>query len=275
MYNAIANDGTMVEPYLVDAVTDNGTVVKQMEPKIVKEAICQPATLGKIRACLNGVCQDPEGTGYTLLKDLPFKVAGKTGTALVANGKRGYGDKVYQASFAGYFPANDPQYTCVVVIINKPHAAKFYGASVAGPVFKEIAQRLYTLYVKQDDSANIAKQNLQVSKDTTHYKYIGNSNDFGRFFNMMGVQYNYKPNNSVGDIVGVYNDNNKVAVSNDVVTTGKNMPDLKGMTLKDALYICENMGLKVAVVGRGRVEGQSIAMNSIVARGEVVKLNLN
>ena len=81
------------------------------------------------------------------LKALTYPVAGKTGTALVADGKNGYGDHIYQSSFVGYFPADNPQYTCVVVIKNKPHAALFYGASVAGPVFKEIADRLVTLNV--------------------------------------------------------------------------------------------------------------------------------
>jgi cell division protein FtsI (penicillin-binding protein 3) len=77
-----------------------------------------------------------------LFKNTPYKVAGKTGTALVANGNRGYADKIYQSSFAGYFPADDPQYTCVVIIVNKAHAAVYYGAAVAGAVFKEISDQL-------------------------------------------------------------------------------------------------------------------------------------
>ena len=100
-----------------------------------------------MQECLEGVVV--EGTGKSLQSSY-YRIAGKTGTALVANGNRGYADKIYQSSFAGYFPADNPQYTIIVVIKNKPHAANFYGASVAGPVFKEISDQIYSLKVSQN-----------------------------------------------------------------------------------------------------------------------------
>ena len=110
------------------------------------DSICSSRTLAQLRDMLEGVVLN--GTA-TKLQTPYYRIAGKTGTALVANGSRGYADKIYQSSFAGYFPADDPQYTCVVVIKNKPHAAKFYGGTVAGPVFREVADKLYALAVQK------------------------------------------------------------------------------------------------------------------------------
>ncbi len=107
----------------------------------MKDSICINSTLQQLQECLEGVML--EGTGKAFKEQL-LQIAGKTGTALVANGNRGYDDKIYQSSFAGYFPADDPQYTIIVAIKNKPHAADFYGAAVAGPVFKEIADQIYS-----------------------------------------------------------------------------------------------------------------------------------
>src|SRR4030095_166503 len=139
LYNAVANDGKMMRPYLVNSVQQNGTILRKYEPEILNEAICSESTLNQLKACLQGVCGEEAGTGYDLFKGRPYQVAGKTGTALVANGNRGYADHIYQSSFAGYFPVNDPQYSCIVVIKNKPFAKKYLGASVAGPVFREVA----------------------------------------------------------------------------------------------------------------------------------------
>jgi cell division protein FtsI (penicillin-binding protein 3) len=142
LYNAVANNGRMMKPYLVSAIQESGVTVKQFQPTALVEKICSDQTLRQLKECLNGVCQDKEGTGFKLFKGDFYAVAGKTGTALVANRSRGYADHIYQATFVGYFPASAPKYTCIVVIKNKPFAKKFYGADVAGPVFKEVADRL-------------------------------------------------------------------------------------------------------------------------------------
>ena len=99
------------------------------------------------------MCHSNEGTARKLFKDNQYLVGGKTGTSFVVDNKTNYADKIYQSSFAGFFPANNPQYTCVVVIVNKQNALLHFGAEVAGPVFKEIADRLYTTYVKNTASS--------------------------------------------------------------------------------------------------------------------------
>ena len=117
--------------------------------EVLEEAICSESTLKQLQESLFSVCHEEGGTGLKLFKNSPYQVAGKTGTALVANGKKGYSDHIYQSSFAGYFPAKNPKYSMIVVIKNKPFAKKYYGAAVAGPVFKEVSDKLYALDVER------------------------------------------------------------------------------------------------------------------------------
>lgn len=263
LYNAVANNGKMLKPYLVNTVVEKGKVVKQIEPVVVNEKICSEETLKQLNECLRGVCT--EGTATSLFKKAPYTVAGKTGTALVADGNRGYADKIYQSSFAGFFPAENPQYTIVVVVKNKPHAAKFYGAAVAGPVFKEISDRLYTLYVKQNDTYYTANS----QKDTSWFQYAGNTNEVKQVFSKLKM--NYATPAKETDVVSVISQNGKAALYN-INVTQKQMPSLKGLALKDAVAICENIGLKVAVNGRGKVINQSVQAGSSIAKGQMITI---
>lgn len=264
LYNAVANKGKMLKPYLVNAITENGKIVKQVEPVIVNERICSDETLKQLNECLRGVCT--EGTAASLFKKSAYSVSGKTGTALVANGNRGYADKIYQSSFAGFFPSEDPQYTIVVVIKNKPHAAKFYGASVAGPVFKEISDRLYTLYVTQNNSYYTAVA------DTSWFQYAGQSHEVKHVFSKLNMKY--ASAGSETDYVSVVSQGGKAAVYN-ISIQQTQMPALKGMALKDAISVCENIGLKVAVKGKGKVISQSVLPGSMIAKGQLISLELN
>jgi cell division protein FtsI (penicillin-binding protein 3) len=142
LYNAVANNGRMMKPFLVSSIQESGVTVKENEPTVLLEKICSEETLALLKECLTGVCTDQHGTAAKLFKDAFYKVAGKTGTALVANKSRGYADHIYQSTFVGYFPAAAPKYTCIVVIKNKPFAKKYLGAAVAGPVFREVADHL-------------------------------------------------------------------------------------------------------------------------------------
>ena len=106
LYNSVANGGKMMKPYLVNEIRQDGITVEANSPEVLEESICSQETLAQLHECLKAVCHEEGGTGYGLFKDAAYKVGGKTGTALVANGKRGYSDHIYQSSFAGYFPAN-------------------------------------------------------------------------------------------------------------------------------------------------------------------------
>jgi cell division protein FtsI (penicillin-binding protein 3) len=141
VYNAVANNGKMMKPYLLNEVRSYGTVVQKNEPTVLNEQIGSASTIRQLQECLKEVCIS--GTGKLIFANSPYKVAGKTGTAKVNDGKFKYGDGVYQSAFAGYFPADHPKYSIIVVVKNKPHAANYYGGSVAAPVFREIADHLF------------------------------------------------------------------------------------------------------------------------------------
>lgn len=271
LYNTVANNGKMMRPYLVDAIASDGVVIEKKYPHELR-TICSPEVVNKLQAMLEGVCNIEGGTGYRLLRDVPFKVAGKTGTALVAQGKLGYNAGIYQSSFAGYFPAEKPEYTCVVVIINKPRAAKYYGAAVAGPVFKEIAQRLYTMYVRRD--GNEKDHGLDSLKaESSNYYFAGGVHDLHTIFKTLGI--NYVDSATVQKQFALVHGYEKPVLKNLNYLKGNKMPNLVGLGLKDALYLCESKGLKVFIDGVGKVTSQSIAMGDPVESGQQIKLLLN
>ncbi len=267
LYNAVANNGRMMRPYLVSAVKDEGVLLKQFQPNVIDEKVCSDETLRQLRECLEGVCI--EGTAAKLFKGTAYKVAGKTGTALVANGNRGYADQIYQSAFAGYFPADNPQYTCVVVIKNKSRALMHHGADVAGPVFKEIADRLYSTYIRQSNNITV-----QVKKtDSSSFSYSGMKKELALITSTLKMPF-ADSTNRTDEWTNMSGKNATVVLSQKMVDKNA-MPELKGMALKDVVYLCENMGLKVNVKGRGKVAGQSIVAGQPVARGQLVSIELN
>jgi cell division protein FtsI (penicillin-binding protein 3) len=266
LYNAVANNGEMMKPYLLNEVRQEGNTIKQKQPAAI-EKICDSTTLKQLKECLVGVCSDPGSTAYKLFKGTTYPVAGKTGTALVANGSHGYADHIYQSSFVGYFPADNPQYTCVVVIVNKPHAVLFYGASVAGPVFKEIADRLVTLNAPQPDSLKYASVK---SIDSSSYNYAGFQNDIKSILSTIKISYK----DSAKTELAKMNRQQNQPVLTSLNVSNKYMPALNGLGLKDALFVCENAGLVVKVNGVGKVTNQSIAAGAIIEKGQLINLQL-
>lgn len=269
LYNSIANNGKMLKPYLVESIQQDGIVHEQKQPIVLKEKICTDETLKQVKACLEGVCSVEGGTGYTLFKNAPYKVAGKTGTALVANGNKGYSEHIYQSSFAGYFPAENPQYTIVVIIKNKPHALRYYGAAVAGPVFKEIADRLYTMYIRQTKQT----QPNNLTADSSWFQYAGNTKDVQYIFDKLKI--NYRNNTELSDNYSrIIKQPQGTSVSS-VKINKSQMPALNGLGLKDAVLLCENLGLKVKITGKGKVVAQSLNAGMQINKGQTVNIQLN
>lgn len=264
LYNAVANNGKMMKPYLVNSINEYGKPVKAFEPEIVMDSICSSSTLTQVKAMLEGVIMT--GTGKSLWSPY-YSFAGKTGTALVANANRGYADKIYQSSFAGYFPAKDPQFTCVVVIKNKAHAAKFYGAAVAGPVFREVADKLFAIAVEKQQpmKANLMLDSLLAFK-----------NSKGRDWKAITEELDLP-------VAGEVNNNSWVSarvsdkkVNFSLVSQPKgSVPDVTGMGLKDALYLLENAGMRVIVRGAGKVMRQSITGGSLLERNQTIVIELS
>jgi len=269
LYNAVANNGAMMKPYLINSIKESGLTVKENKPEVLEENICSPETLKLLQECLIGVCADEgKGTGYTLFKGSGYSVAGKTGTALVANGSRGYADHVYQSSFAGYFPADNPQYSCIVVIKNKPFAKKYYGAAIAGPVFKEVSDKLFALNINSEKN----KSDYSPSKDSSNYYYAGASADIRHVMNKLQIAYADSLKNS--DWSRVYAVNYSSVLKGQEVSK-TTMPDLRGMGLRDAVYLLESMNLKVIAKGKGRIRQQSINPGAGFSKNQKVILELN
>lgn len=269
LYNMVANNGVMMRPYLVNSIQEEGRVIKTIAPKVYQANVYSAATIKAAQIALEGVCIN--GTGKELFKNSPYLVAGKTGTALVANKNKGYADKIYQSSFAGYFPADNPQYTILVIIKNKPHAYPFYGASVAGPVFKEISDRLYVTYIKNKlDKA----PNINV-KDSQLFNYTIAKTSLKAIAKQLSIPYQ--------DSTTINADWAKVQGAGTALTAGQalqltsdsTMPDISGMKLKDALWLCEKKGLIVSCSGKGKVIRQSIVEGQFIQRGQQINIELN
>jgi cell division protein FtsI (penicillin-binding protein 3) len=262
LYNAVANGGKMMKPYLVNALLKDGIPLKKFEPVVVSEKICSDQTLAMLNECLLGVVTN--GTARKL-ETPAYTIAGKTGTALVADKGITYSDHVYQSSFAGFFPADNPQYTIVVVIRNRAHAAHFYGADVAGPVFREVADHIFNSHILRSMPA--------AQNDSTVFAFRGTANSLKRINRVVDIKGRDSSNGK--EFAAVYTTVNyeTIVKGNDVEPNS--MPSLNGYGLKDALEICEDRKLKVTIAGKGKVASQSIAVGASIKEGQNIHLQLN
>lgn len=266
-YNSIANNGVMMRPYLVNAIKEEGSVLKTISPKPYNWKVCSPATLKALHTALEGVCTN--GTAKKLFANSLYKVAGKTGTALVADGARGYADATFQSSFVGYFPAENPQYTIAVIIINHPHAANHFGASVAGPVFKEISDRLYSTYIQNKIGVTPAFP----MKDSQVFNYSLSKMSLQAITKNLSIAYQ-DSSEARNEWVQVKGKGKNMNVANEIISDST-MPNISGMKLQDALWICEKKGLLVKCIGKGKVIKQSIAQGTYIAKGQQIQIELN
>jgi cell division protein FtsI (penicillin-binding protein 3) len=265
LYNAVANGGKMMKPYLVSRIQQGGALYREVEPTVLEEQLCKPDVITAARSAMEAVVT--EGTARRAFEGVPFAVAGKTGTALVSDGPIKYGDRVYQASFVGYFPADRPQYTCIVVVRTKPFAASHYGGTVAAPVFREIATKVYAMYVDRKDPSQFVKKS-----DSTIFFYAGYGQDLRKVFQTLQLPYADSMQQQLW--VKAYNKDGKAVLKAQPLRE-KVMPNVKGMGLKDALYLLENMGVKVQVKGRGRIVSQSVAPGTALDRPLQIVLELS
>lgn len=271
LYNAVANNGKMMKPYLVNAIREYGVDVKTFEPTVLVDKICSDATLAQVQECLGAVVDSLHGTGHRILFDSTYKIAGKTGTAVTALDNRGYnkGNKIYQASFIGYFPAQQPKYTMAVVIQNSNQSTKIYGADVSGTVFKEISDKLYAKFLSNK------KYTKPAVSDTMPYNYYGLKSELNSILGTMKTPFT---DSAMGGYWRSMNVKNNTAALQQPVDTsrGRNIiPSVVGMGLKDAVYMAENKGLKVTVTGRGKVISQSLPAGAIFKKGQLITLFLN
>ncbi len=267
-YNAFANNGQMMKPYFTKEIRQHGVTVEQFDPIVINPKICSDATLGKIQSMLEGVVT--QGTGKSIRSKL-FSIAGKTGTAQIAidgKYKDASGKARHQVSFCGYFPANKPMYSMIVYIKN-PMGADASAGKMSGAVFKNVAEKVYTM--KLGDIPSWAHSEVTDSLAIIKKGYVPHINEV--------LKTMAKPIKMADKTMqwGEYivNDSTQIASFNPFVTRKHTMPNTIGMSAKDAVYIVEKMGLKVTIIGFGKVVEQTIPENEHIVQGMPVTLTLN
>lgn len=252
-YNAIANNGTMVKPRLVKCLKSHSQIVKSYKTEVLKSSICSRETLAIVKSMLEGAVTD--GTAKNLKNDL-YPIAGKTGTAVISQGAKGYknesGRKDYRASFVGYYPADNPRYSCIVVV-SRPTGPSYYGAIVSGSVFKAISDKVYATNLE-------LQKNLTASKDTSLERIPvvspGDWSDASKLLKNLNIPVSGGQQSVTwAQVVRCADQLHAEPVNpNDSL-----LPSFIGMGLKDVLPVLENMGYKVKIKGSGRILSQSPA----------------
>jgi len=261
LYNAIANDGKMIKPVFVTSVSKADNVKRDFETERIAGKICSNNTLNKLKLLLEGVVEN--GTAMNL-KNAHYRIAGKTGTAqILINGKY---EKRYITSFVGYFPAHAPKYSAIVLIKN-PRGFYQYGNNVAGPVFKDIADNIYS----RDINLHLAMEKRQVQEPGV-FPVIraGNQEELTRLSNELGISNHSSTEEEW--IRATKNGNAVVWKKNEVVKD--HVPDVMGMTYRDAVYLLEKSGLQVSFEGKGRVTQQSLTPGTKVSKGSRIYVRL-
>ncbi len=266
LYNAVANNGKLLRPLFVQEIKRAGNTVKTFDPVVLREKICSDQTTAIMQKCLKGVMTD--GTGKKLISSM-FQIAGKTGTAEIQGDKGQYGEdesnSSYQASFVGYFPADKPIYSCIVVISKPNPKISYYGAEAAGTVFAEVANKVYASSLSYHKAVNEGVK----SKDLPNFK-IAYTKDILAVAQKLGLPYTIA---SLGEWQGADTIKGRVVISNRIKLDTK-VPNVIGMNARDAIYVLESKGLVVKLVGFGKVTAQSLAPSSTITRGQIIRLEL-
>ncbi|MCX2473946.1 penicillin-binding protein [Pedobacter sp. MC2016-05] len=263
-YNAVANNGKYIAPIFVKEIRRLGNPIEQFKARVINEKICSDVTLSKVKKMLEGVVTD--GSGKQYVHNPLYKIAGKTGTAQVADANKGYkAKKQYQASFVGYFPADKPKYS-MIVVINDPRGG-YYGALVSGPVFREVADRIYASDMQM---YNDVPTRLVGNTGNPPTK-AGQSKATQKVFKAFGFKPLFASKSEYYNIV----DTSAGEVFQENTERKGIMPNVSGMGLKDALYLLGNAGLKTKVIGSGKVIAQSITAGTRVGKGLGVQIELN
>jgi cell division protein FtsI (penicillin-binding protein 3) len=262
-YNGVANNGKLIAPLFVREIRRMGNTVERFQARVINPKIASDEAISKVRGMLEGVVL--EGTGKLVIKNKLYSVAGKTGTAQIANGKLGYGEKTsHQTSFCGYFPADKPKYSMIVVISNPHYSGSHLAAWVSGPVFRKIADRVYA-------------NDLNINQQPAQLKFVGNTNlpkvkhgnvkALKQVYEKLGVKPLY-----ASATTGI--DTSAGISFEDVKYKTGTVPAVAGMGLSDALYTLGNAGYKPVVRGAGAVASQSVPAGNVLRKGSKIFIEL-
>ena len=260
LYNAVANNGVFLKPQFVKYIKTGSQIQKEFAPKILNSSICSKSTLEDLQEMLEGVVE--RGTAKNI-KARGFKIAGKTGTSKIAIGSKGYGNQ-YQASFCGYFPSQNPIYSCIVVV--QAPTKNIFGSVVSGSVFKEIADKVY--------AQEFHKENPIKNDSNNHFPYSrnGDKDAFLVVSESMGIPV-LDQSNSTSNLITTRTGNKAIKIFNKKIQKGL-VPDVVGMGLIDAVYVLEKLGLLVQPVGSGIVRKQSVKAGYKINKGQKIILQL-
>lgn len=268
-YNAIANNGKMVKPRFVKSIMKDGEVIEDIPVEVLNPAIASPKTIEQIQMILEKVVS--EGLGKKA-GSKQFHVSGKTGTAQVAQGGvYKSGTMRYLVSFCGYFPSEAPKYSCIVAIQKSGLPAS--GGLMAGSVFSEIAERVFAKHLAKDlkeakDSTAILTPDVKHG-DLVATNYILDKIDI----QTIGSSIKKNENRPVWGRI-THTPNTNITLVPEEINT-KRVPNVIGMGAKDAVYLLESLGLKVQLIGTGKVKSQSILAGNTLQKGKTIQLRLN
>lgn len=262
LYNAVANDGKMIKPVIVRSVSKADENTEEFDTDILNRKICSDKTLAKLKQLLEGVVE--RGTAKNI-RGTHYRIAGKTGTAQIL--ENGHYTRKYITSFVGYFPAHAPKYSAIVLIKN-PRGWQQYGSSVAAPVFKEIADNIYARDIEIHDPMLTGTY-----PETGVFPVIraGRQEELVLLCNEMGISNHADTNEE-----WVRAARNGNAVDWKKNTVGRDIvPDVNGMTFRDALFLLEKSGLRVFYEGKGRVQEQSLTPGTKISKGTRIYIRLS
>lgn len=268
-YNAIANGGKMMKPYFVESLQKHGEVEKIFEPQEMSGSICSQSTIKLVHEALRGVVEHGTGKG---INDPRYKISGKTGTAQIAFDGRyidSQGYRKHQASFAGFFPSDDPKYSAIVVLYTNKTRANFYGGSWAAPVFKQISDRIF---VNNPQWGEPVKGD---GKSTPSYAKVlsGNSEEIKKIAKQIpSTKVNFA---LPGEWVNNEKDSLERVVARELREVADSVPSVLNMGLKDALYLLENKGYRVKFSGKGRVITQNPLPGSGLEKNGIINIELS
>jgi cell division protein FtsI (penicillin-binding protein 3) len=266
LFNTVANDGRMMKPYLVKEIQRFGQTLEEFRPTVVDRAIASPETIDQAQFLLKAVVED--GTAYKLKTD-QYDFAGKTGTAQIdyRRGRNGTRIGGYQASFAGFFPAENPRFSCIVVI-SDPERNGFYGSDVAGPVFREIAD--YCFQTRLDLHPPYNRTGARsVAMTRLPSGSVGHAGDIEAVLGYLGLPYSDEADTPIGILL---REEGNLSIQRRTMPRDR-VPNVIGLGLRDALFVLENQGLKVEIEGMGKVILQSLRPGTPV-EGQTIRLKL-
>lgn len=294
LYNAVANNGRMMRPMLIKEVRSYGETIRRYEPQAIKEQLASPATIRAAQQCLAGVVES--GTGRRSMAGAAYTAVAKTGTSQqVLEGRGGYrwpdGTLDILASFTGYFPLENPRYSCIVAIkVHEKRGKRYYGSNVAAPVFRAVADRIYASTIELHDKSYgpvrkyVAEEQIKGGR-TDQVELVAQNMSLPYRFDDGGTGWwQYAPADTVRHLAAQSippADTVRRAASTHAGVDGEQqepegveVPSVVGMGLKDAIYLLENSGFRVTFTGTGRVAAQSVAPHATAAPGQTIQLTL-